>query len=65
MGRHEIEPLDQEEDLLKRSPAQRSVLLVGSGLALVAFLLPSLLLILGMLQPSPKPPPPEPAGILS
>lgn len=65
MGRHELEHLDQEEELLKRSPAQRTVLLVGSGLGLVAFLLPSLLFILGMLQPSPKPPPPEPAGILS
>lgn len=65
MGRHELEHLDQEEELLKRSPAQRTVLLVGSGLGLVAFLLPTLLFILGMMQPSPKPPPPEPAGILS
>ena len=65
MGRHELEHLDQEEELLKRSPAQRTVLLVGSGLGLVAFLLPSLLFILGILQSSPKPPPPEPAGILS
>ena len=65
MGRHKLEHLDQEEELLKRSPAQRTVLLVGSGLGLVAFLLPTLLFILGMMQPSPKPPPPEPAGILS
>ena len=40
MGRHELEHLDQEEELLKRSPVQRTVLLVGSGLGLVAFLLP-------------------------
>jgi len=66
MAQHPIQPSDPEQDeLLERTPAQRAMLITGSGLALVALLLPPLLLVLGMLQQRPAPQPREPAGMLS
>lgn len=41
---------DSEEEQLGRSASERAMLMVGAGLALLAFVVPPLLMVMGVLQ---------------